>query len=109
MVKNGKENEQIVSILCYFLIGIVWYFIDKEIQKSELAKLHSKQALNLLIINFGVSALSGILSFAGLFFIVPIINLGILVLWILGLINAINEQKAKIPIIGDFADKYLTY
>ena len=39
----------------------------------------------------------------------PIVGFVIFVLWIIGLIYAINETKKPIPIIGQFAEKYLKF
>ncbi len=108
MVKKDS-NVKIVSILAYFLIGIIWYFADGKVRKNQIAKFHVKQALNLFIINVVLSIVASMFLF-GLFGLLSgIINLAMLVFWILGLINAINQNKAAIPIIGQFAEKYLRF
>ena len=62
MSKNNKnENDKIVSILSYFLVGIIWYAVDNNV-KNKNTTFHVKQALNLLIINFVVSVCISILS-----------------------------------------------
>ncbi|OYT42821.1 MAG: import component protein [Candidatus Aenigmarchaeota archaeon ex4484_56] len=103
----ANENEHIASILSYFLVGIIWYFVDEKMKKSKMLKFHSKQALNLFIISIVLSIVFQILFF--LFWLGWVVNLVILVLWILGLINAINKKEAPIPIVGGWAEKYLTY
>lgn len=116
MVKNTKtENEKIASILCYFLVGIIWYFVDENLKKNSNVKFHSKQALNLIVIsivlNIGFTILYNILFFMrfAVSSIESIVGLAILILWIIGLINAINSKKSEIPIVGQFANKYLSY
>ncbi|MCA9486422.1 MAG: DUF4870 domain-containing protein [Candidatus Woesearchaeota archaeon] len=107
-----KENkDQLVSILSYFLVGIIWFFADSEVQ-SRITRFHSKQALNLFVVSIGLSVLSGLLTILtlGLFALVAwAFKLFILVLWVLGLINAINQTEKEVPIVGQFAEKYLTY
>jgi uncharacterized membrane protein len=117
------ENEKLVSILAYFLVGIIWYFADEKVKKSNITKFHTKQALNLLIISVAISIIYSIIMavltplflfggfvLMGIFSLLALlINLCILVLWILGLINAINQKQKEIPIIGGFANKYLTF
>ena len=137
--KNNKEDdEKLVIILSYFLIGIIWYFIDEKLQKSKLVKFHVKQALNLFIIGFAINIILeflnlvfGFLSFFSFLnfifnsffdilfflsfldfifkFIFKIICLFLFVLWVIGLINGINLEKKEIPLIGSFANKYLKF
>jgi uncharacterized membrane protein len=113
---NSEDNTKIVSILSYIcFVGIIWYFADNKVQ-NNMTKHHVKQALNLFIIAIGfsfvTSSLMTMFMFSGLFFLAPIfglINLAILVLWVFGLIFAINQEKKEIPLIGQFAEKYLTF
>lgn len=113
------ENDKLVSILAYFLVGIIWYFVDKKAQ-NNITKFHVKQSLNLLIISIVISVVLSIISTIiavitlgfGLIILGPLImlvNVAILVLWIIGLINAINLKSNQIPVIGVFAEKYLTF
>lgn len=114
-----KENDKLIIILSYFLIGIIWYFVDDK-QQNKNTKFHVKQALNLFILSFGVSILfailTGVLSLItlGIFSIIAgpintILQLIFLILWILGIINAVNGKNKEIPVIGPFAKKYLTF
>lgn len=114
------ENEKLVSILAYLIVGIIWFFVDEKIKKSKFAKFHVKQALNLFIIAIVISIifeiLSAILSLItlGLFgfvsiLISAILSIFFLILWIIGLLNVINDKKKELPIIGEFADKYLDF
>lgn len=114
-----KENDKLIMILSYFIIGIIWYFVDDK-QQSKNTKFHVKQALNLFVLAFGISILFGILfgilGFVtfGIFNIFAgpinvILQLILLVLWIIGIINAINGKNKELPVIGAFAKKYLTF
>ena len=121
MSKN--DNSKVCAILAYiFLIGVVWYFVDEKMKKSSFAKFHVKQALFLAIVGLGISILLAIVS--SVFAVIPIIgwiislilvpvgiliNIGLLVLWIFGLINSINEKKEPIPVIGGYAEKVFTF
>ncbi|MFW6014538.1 MAG: DUF4870 domain-containing protein [Candidatus Nanoarchaeia archaeon] len=121
MSKN--ENSKTCAILAYILlIGVIWYFVDEKLKKDAFVKFHVKQALFLAVVGIGIAiavsimsmvlvfipfigwAITGLLSLLGM-----IINLGLLILWIFGLINAINEKKEPIPIIGKFAEKIFTF
>lgn len=123
MVENNNiSKEVLVGALSYILIGIIWYFIDDEVRKSSFVKFHVKQALNLAILGFVVSFIlmifSSIFLFAqfSFFFIMPIllvifiiIKLFFLILWFYGLYFVFNKKTKDLPIIGKFAEKYLTF
>ncbi len=106
--ESKQGNEQLVAILCYFLIGIIWYFADKEMSNSRLAKFHSKQVINLWIINILVNVVIVAVPFIGVP-LASLANLVLLVLWIVGLIRAVNMEMKEIPIIGHLAESYLKY
>jgi uncharacterized membrane protein len=109
--KKTNNHDTLLSILSYFIIGIIWYFLDNKVQNKNTT-FHVKQALNLFIISIILSVITGILSWP-LFFmawlIIPIINLAVFILWIVGLIYAISQKKKEIPIIGEFAKNYLKF
>lgn len=113
------ENEKLVAILSYFLIGIIWYFVDDKMKKSELVKFHVKQSLNLalfsIVLSIALSIVSPILVFIPIVGWLALLVLGFgtpiftFVLFIMGVINAANEKKKEVPLIGQFAKKYLTF
>jgi len=113
------ENEKLISILAYFLVGIIWYFVDEKMHKSELAKFHVKQSLNLTIISLAYGAIVSILTpvlifipiigWLALFILTTVGPILFLVLFIMGVINAVNENKKEIPLVGSFAPKYLKF
>jgi len=96
MAKEKIENEKLVAILSYFLVGIIWYFVDEKMKKSEFVKFHVKQSLILVIISF--------VSW------IPIIGwiLGLIALIgaIMGIISAANGTKKDMPLIGKYAKKF---
>ena len=51
---DSQDNTKVVSILAYFLVGIIWYFADEKVQ-NDMTKHHAKQALNYMIISFVIS------------------------------------------------------
>jgi len=104
MVKKINEsNEKACSLLSYLIIGIIWFFIDKDIRKSEKVKFHVKQSIILFITNLIIWAISGV-PFMGEF-VAKILFLGIIILLIIGIINVLNDKKKELPILGGFAKK----
>lgn len=111
MKKEGNNNN-LCAILSYLLIGIIWYFLDKDMKKDSFVRFHVKQGLVLLLfgivwsiflnILFGISMFG---FFYPLFWSMRILSYVPLVFAILGIINAANNKKKELPIIGKFAEK----
>jgi len=120
MTKKEKapiENENVCGVLSYFIVGIIWYFADENMKKSDFARYHTKQSIVLII----ASIIYGILLniFISIFF-VPIIMTGIWIglsafrvlyyiplIWaVIGAVNAAKGEKKPLPLIGKFADKF---
>ena len=105
-------DKKTLSIISYItIIGWVIAYLqyNKLENKDSLTKFHLKQALGigilgvllfviLTIVGFVIPALASILSLA---------NFAILVFWILGIINANNEQEIPVPVVGAmFTNKF---
>ena len=98
-------NNKTLAIVSYItIIGwLVSYFSYKDsLQKSSLVTYHLKQSLGIALLGifFGIAlnivgsiipSLAAVLSLG---------NLVILVLWILGIINAMNEVEKPVPVVG---------
>jgi uncharacterized membrane protein len=92
-----------------WIIGLVSY--NGSPDKSSLARFHLRQMLGLMILSLCISILSTLLTFSlgRLGVLVGYINLGTLVLWILGFIAALNGEEKPVPLIGDFFQKTFTF
>lgn len=106
-VTKGKT----VAILSYCtLIGWIIAIILHQSDKTKFGAYHLRQALGLFIIGVGsaivISILGWLLFF--LFFLIPFINIGMLVLLIIGIINAANGQTKPLPLIGELSNKMLS-
>lgn len=92
-----------------WVIAIITYNGSND--KSSLAKFHLRQSLGLIItaaiIYFATIVFSMILGFLGT--IISILNLGVLVLWIIGLVSAVNGEEKPVPLLGDLYQKSLTF
>ena len=102
----GNDNGKACAILTYFLVGIIWYFVDDKMRKNQLANYHTKQALVLLIASVVINIIGSIIPIIGWFIILPLGNLFILVLWIFGIINSASGNMKPIPVIGGFGSKF---
>jgi uncharacterized membrane protein len=117
-------DENVAALLSYvfgWVSGLIFFLIEKE---SRLVRFHAMQSILLnvlaiiiyivlwvvsLVIWVITSQLPGILG--GLINIVLmlfwlVIGLGILIAWIMCLIKAYQSQYFKLPVIGNFAEKF---
>ncbi|MGM5487632.1 MAG: DUF4870 domain-containing protein [Nanobdellota archaeon] len=108
---NKKEKSKLCGILAYILVGIIWYFVDEKVQKDQFAKFHVKQALMLLIVGIIASFAASILAFIPIlgWLIIFVVQVALFVIWLMGLIGAIQGEKKKLPIIGEYAEKLLSF
>lgn len=95
-------TNKTLSIVSYItIIGwLVAYFSGKE-KADDLLKYHLRQSLGLLIFGLVLGiALNIIIAIIPALSFLSYISFGVLVLLILGAINASNEVKKPLPIIG---------
>lgn len=94
-------DKKTLSIVSYItIIGwLIAYFSNSE--KTSLAKYHLKQSFGLFLTTVVVGVvLTIILSIIPIPFVDNIYSLGILVLIIIGILNASKEEEKPLPIIG---------
>ena len=96
-------QPNVAGLLCYVLgwvTGLVFILIEKE---DKFVRFHAMQSiavfapLHILMIIFNLTIWP-----LGL-----VVSLGSLVIWILLMVKAYQGEKYKLPIAGDFAEKYV--
>lgn len=108
-----NENAKTIAILSYItLIGWIIAFVmhSNEQNKSSLGAYHLRQGLGLAI--FGVCAwvvmiILMFIPFIG-WFLNMLIWIGLLVLLVLGIINAANGEEKPLPLVGELFNKMLS-
>ncbi len=100
-MENTTVNEgKTAAIISYItIIGTIVAFIMNNSSKNSFASFHIRQMLGLTLLSIANSW--GIGRLAGMGWIAAIIGVGILVLWIIGFIGAIQGEEKKIPLLGD--------
>jgi uncharacterized membrane protein len=102
---SGIDGKTIAIISYFSVVGWIIAFVLYNSNKSQLAIYHLRQSLALILCSIACYIIYLIL-FAILFFLsffVWILFIGLFVLWIMGLISAINGQEKPIPVIGPIA------
>ncbi len=101
------QNNKIMAILSYF--GILVLVPILAAKESKFARFHANQGLILCICSIAVwlviSIITSVLTWR-LYWLISIISLvawvGILILAIIGIINAANGKAKELPVIGHF-------
>jgi uncharacterized membrane protein len=108
-------NNMAVGILSY--LGILWVvaYILNNNGKTAYGALHLRQGLGILLIYVAMwivffilgMVLSSSMALLGIIGIVSlVIYLGVLVLVILGIINAATNKMNPLPVVGDMFEKW---
>jgi uncharacterized membrane protein len=105
-------NNKTLAIISYItIIGwLIAYFSYKDSSnKSSFTKYHLKQSLGLGIMGLAFGVIINIIALIVPSFvtILSLASLLILVLWVLGIINASNDVEKPLPVVGNmFVDKF---
>ena len=119
-------DENVAALLSYILTwvtGLVFFLIEKN---SRLVRFHAMQAILLgalwIVLLIGLSIVSFVLTlivgqFSGLlatlisvilWLLYFVVWVGFVIGWILCLIKAYQSQYFKLPMLGNFAEKFST-
>lgn len=100
---SDVEKNKLMAIIGY-IIPILFFIplLNEESKKSPFAKFHANQQLVLLISAIAVNIVGTIIPILGWFIILPIGSVILLVVAIIGIINAAKGEMKKLPIIGGF-------
>ena len=110
--------RKLISALCYFLVGIIWYLIDEDAKKDPQIQFHANQGTVFLIaaLIYGIIFTILMTIVTVIFSLIPVIGpiiitiIGLLrfvplIFAIIGVLNAIQEKEKELPIIGHYAKK----
>lgn len=101
--KQTKENLADVKPLAAIgYLGLLFLVPYLARPKSEFAVFHANQSLLLLITAVAVNFVGGIIPIIGWFLILPIGGIFVFVLFIMGIVNALNGEMKRLPLIGGF-------
>ena len=100
VIDTINNNGKVVAIVSYFgLLGWIVAIIVHGNGKTSLGTYHLRQTLGIML-TFMVLCLVIWIPIIGW-----LIGLGMFVLWLVGLITAINGEEKPLPIFGDFYQK----
>ncbi|WP_347372654.1 hypothetical protein [Aequorivita sp. Q41] len=93
------DNGKLVAIISYFsLIGWIIALILNNGNKTALGSFHIRQALGIMCVGVLLTMLA---SFVSIPLLSWIVWAGVVVLWILGIISAIQAEMKPVPVLGE--------
>lgn len=94
----NKDAKQIAVISYITIIGLIIAFVMNNDKKFEFSKYHIGQSLGLALTGLTLGAI-GLIPILG--WLINIIGTFVLIyMWVMGLMNAINDRKKPVPILG---------
>jgi uncharacterized membrane protein len=99
---SDAEKNKAMAIVGYILPILFFIPLVTEAKNSSFAKFHANQQLNLLLAAIAVNVVGGIIPVLGWFIILPFGSLALIVLAIMGIVNAAKGEMKKLPLIGGF-------
>ncbi len=94
--KKDVDDNKGMAILAYFL-----FFIPLLAAKdSKFAMYHANQGLLLFLTSIAVYVIGAIIPIIGWFLIMPLGTIFVIVLFVMGIINAANGQMKPLPLVG---------
>ena len=104
---QDAEKNKGMAVIAYIVFFIPLLTDAKD---SPFAKFHVKQGLILLLFCIAGSIISSVLTVVLIGLLLgPIVALATLVLFIIGIMNAVNGKMKELPYIGQFAEKWFTF
>lgn len=98
----AADNNLIMGILCYLgPLVIVPYLMAKD---EPFVHFHLKQGVVLAVIEIALYVLSMTMLFWSIWGLVSLLNLGCMILSIVGIIYVVQKKEEPLPLIGKLAD-----
>lgn len=105
---KDDSNDVIMGVLAY--LGILCLVPLLAAKDSQFAQFHAKQGVTLFAIEIGIVVLQWVIGFIaimggfGFFALISLVLwlvwLGVLVLSIIGIINAVGKKMTPLPVVG---------
>lgn len=97
-MSETAEDGKTIAIISYItLIGWIIALVMHQSNKTSLGAFHIRQMLGLMLFSLAISIVGQVI---GLALVLWVLNLGLLVLWVLGLVGAIQGEEKEVPLVG---------
>jgi uncharacterized membrane protein len=111
---SSADDGRTVAIVSYFsIIGWIIALVIHGNNRTALGVYHLRQTVALFVVGIAVGVVQMLLVFIpyigwALDILLVFVYLGLFILWLIGLIGAINGQKKPMPVIGRKAQQWFS-
>lgn len=100
---SSVDNSKLWAVLGYIIPFLFFIpLVMEDLKNNSFSKFHANQQLVLLIAGIVINIVGTIIPFLGWFLILPIGSIFLLVVVIIGIINAAKGEQKPLPVIGGF-------
>ncbi len=106
-----KKSADVEKYRGMAVIAYIVFFVPllTDAKDNPYVKFHVKQGLMVLLTSIAVSVVGSVIPFLGWFLIIPFGSLFVLVIWVMGILNAINGEQKELPVVGKYAEQLLKF
>lgn len=103
---GGQMSSNVAGLLCYVvtLITGILFLVLEPYNRDPFVRFHAFQAIFFCIGAMVVSIAVAMIPWVG-WILSPFVALGLVVLWVVLMVQAYQNKKWKLPVIGDLAEK----
>ncbi len=98
--QSDAEKNKMMAIVGYIIPILFFIPLVTDAKNSPFAKFHSNQQLVLLLAAIAINIVGSVIPFIGWFLILPLGSIFLIVIAIMGIINAAKGEMKKLPLIG---------
>lgn len=99
---NDVTNNKVWAILAYIIFFLPLIFA----KESKFAIYHAQQGLVLFIVAIIINIIGSVIPILGWFIILPLGNIFILVLALIGIVNSAKGLMKELPLIGQYGKSF---
>ncbi|MBP2675287.1 MAG: putative rane protein [Deltaproteobacteria bacterium] len=100
MADPDIEKNKLLAIVGYIVPILFFVPLITEGKNSPFARFHANQQLVLLIVAIAVNIAGTMIPFIGWILILPVGVVAVIVLAVLGILNASRGEMKRLPVIG---------
>ena len=109
--QSGLSENAAGGLAYITIIPAIIFLIVAPYNKIPNVRFHSWQSIFLclawIVINIVLRVFGAAIPFAGflVWALIPLVGLGLFILWLIVMINAFNGKRFKVPVLYDLAEK----
>lgn len=99
--------DNVAGALAYVtVIPAILFLIIEPYNKSPFVRFHAFQCIGLVITWMVLSFICGVIPIIGWFVLLPLLILTMICTFVLCIVKAYSGVKFKLPVIGNYAEKF---